>query len=77
MTVEDRLSNVTVTVDDNLCFTYPAVVTQRVTDFTCAGGVMTGTRVRLTRVTPPGPTNEFNYLINLCEFQVYSEYLIA
>ena len=64
------MSNITVTVDGQLCYTYPPHVTNRVADFHCHGVVMTSTTVRLTKVTSSG----LDYFISLCEFEVYSKF---
>ena len=70
ISVEERMSDITVTVDGQLCYTYPHSVSNRREEFNCAGGVVTGTRVRLTKVTPAQLSPSY---INLCEFEVHSE----
>ena len=62
------MSDISVTVNDQACYTYPSNVNELEIEFNCTS-VLYGDKVRLTKVTPNGN----DYAINLCEFEVYSE----
>ncbi|KAK7485107.1 hypothetical protein BaRGS_00023647, partial [Batillaria attramentaria] len=67
-----RMSNSVITVDGEMCYKFQKVPSNidREIAINCTGGVMNGSVVRLARSGTAG--YEDSYLINMCEFQVFS-----